>query len=118
MKVVNLTNEGVTIITPSSNKITFPPSGLTISPPQWVFEKCTSYPYFYRIEDEGGDKFLLEKKIVRLSFTLPKREKGVLYIVDMNTLALITLFTDRADFFFVEDGKLCRLQRKKNTTAS
>ena len=115
MKLINLTDKPVTIKSSSGKELVIPPSGEKISLPEFVIEKSTTYPNFFRAE-EGVDKFLIEKKLARMFFKLPAKAKSTIYIVDVNTLALITLFSNRSDFMFVtEAGELCVLQRKKTS---
>jgi len=115
MKLINLTPQLVTIKSSSGKKFVIPPSGETIKMPDFALEKSTTYPNFFRVE-ENGDKYLIEKKIARLFWELPPKKKQTIYIVDSPTLALISLFINRTDFMFVtESGELCVLQRKKTS---
>jgi hypothetical protein len=115
MKLINLTDRSVTIKTSSGKELIIPPSGKKIRLPEFVIEKTTTYPNFFRVEKDR-DKFLIEKKLARLFFQLPPRQKLTIYIVDVNTLALISLFCNRPDFMFAsEAGELCVLQRKKTS---
>ena len=113
MKLINLTSTPLTIKSSSGKKFVIPPSGEKIQLPDFVLEKSTTYPNFFRVE-ENSDKYLIEKKIARLFWELPPKKKQTIYIVDLYTLSLITLFTHRSDFMFVaESFELCVLQRKK-----
>jgi hypothetical protein len=113
MKLVNLTERTVIIKSSSGKELVIPPSGKKIQLPEFTIEKTTTYPNFFRVE-EGGDKYLIEKKLARLFFDLPPKKKQTVYIVDLPTLSLISIFTNRPDFMFATDsGELCVLQRKK-----
>jgi hypothetical protein len=114
MKLVNLTSTPLKIKSSSGKELIIPPSGQKIRMPEFVIEKSTTYPNFFRAEKDM-DKFLIEKKLARLFFSnLPPQKRGTIYIVDANTLAFISLFMNRSDFMFVsESGELCILQRKK-----